>query len=68
MANYSGGNVAGWRNASGEWRSSPALRRPISLAPAGRCEQVAGGSRSGSNTIHLAGVEPLPDEFRKTLD
>ena len=27
-----------------------------------------GGSRSDSNTIRLAGVELLPDEFRKTLD
>ena len=68
MANYSGGNVAGWRNASGEWRSSPALRRPISLARAGPCEQVSEGSHSDSNTIRLPGVELLPDEFRNTLN
>ena len=58
----------GVRNSSGDWRSSPALRRPISLARAGPCKQVAGGNYSDSNAIHLACVELLPDEFRKTLD
>ena len=58
----------GVRNTSGEWRSSPALRRPISLARAGLGERVTVSSRSDSNTIRLPGIDLLLDEFRKTLD